>query len=148
MTITLKNDNTVALEHIYAILEVKIKSCHDGTATLLPNLATLVPTHSFAPIMLPPTSYNRYHEVLAFFKRLSNYICYMLEDSIFAANTPASYQGLYFIESSEANGFDMLFCMLSHTISHIVALGFNSQKLIDSLVWMNIDDMYDSVVSA
>ena len=42
----------------------------------------------------------------------------------------------------------MLFCMLTHTMSHIGALRFNPQKLIDALVLMNGDNVYNFMSKA
>ena len=141
--IYLENDTTVAIERMYAKLQLNIESCHDSAIALLPDLSTLRPSDTFAARMLPPTTYNNYHEAQAFFKKLANHIRSLLEEPKFTARAPNARQGLQFIKSSDAHGLDMLFCMLTHTMPHLGALGFNPQKLIDALVLMNGDNVYD-----
>ena len=144
-SLVLDSDSSVSVvsEHMYCNLQLNIESYHDNAITLLPVLSTLVPSYSFVAMMLPLTSYDSYHEALAFFKKLANHICSLLEDSKFSARAPTACQGLQFIQSSEAHDLAMLFCMLIHTIHHLGALGFNPQKLIDALGLMTGDNAYN-----
>ena len=72
--ICLENDTTVAIEHMYAKLQLNIESFHDSAIAFLPNLSTFIPSDTFAAQMLPPTTYNNYHETQPVFKKLANHI--------------------------------------------------------------------------
>ena len=98
--IPLENDTTVAIEGMYAKLQLDTRSCHKSAIALLPDLSTLAPSDTFAAQMLPPTTYNKYHEAQAFFKKLASHIRSLLEEPKFTAQAPTAHQGLKIIKSS------------------------------------------------
>ena len=59
-TTALDNDALVAIEHIYGNLMIEIEAFHNDATMFLSDLATLTPTDSFVPKMLPPTSYKQW----------------------------------------------------------------------------------------
>ena len=83
MNFTLVSDACVTNEQIDSTLQLHIESCHEDDIVILPDLSTLRPSDIFADKMLPLTSYNDYHEALAFFKELSNHLHFLLENTSF-----------------------------------------------------------------
>ena len=146
--IALDNDSPIAIQKMYRDLGMLIESCHDGVTSILPDLATLKPSNSFAARILPPSTFDGYGKARAFYMKLANTLCAMFENRTFAAKAPAVRQGLRFVASSEADVFVMMFTMLKYTMPHLGALGFNPQKLIDALILMNGDDVYEFMAKA
>ena len=79
---------------------------------------------------------------------MADHIRLLLEKPKFTAQATNARQGLQFTKSSDAHGPNIIFCMLTHTMLHFEALGFNPQKLIDALVWMNGDNVYNFMSKA
>ena len=148
LTIALGSNPPVEIECIYDGPMIKIEACHKGAATLFSYLINLVSTDSFTNNVLPLTSYNGYHEAFAFFTKLANYIRCMFKEPRLAVYAPTASQGPRLIQLSDTNGLSMFFCMLSHIMPLIGALGFNHQKLIDALVLINGNNVYEFMASS
>ena len=67
----------------------------------------------------------------------------MLESKSFARHAPTAQRGLNLVPSSNPDGFERLFSLLSHTMPHLGALGVNPQSLIDTLLLQDGDDVYE-----
>ena len=125
-----------------------IGSCHELAINVLPNLASLTPLNTFESWNILPKEYTNCHSVLAFFTKLGLHIRFMLDSPSFAANAPTTQQGLALVESADASGWDMLLSLLSHCFPHLGVLSCNSQSLIDTLLLVNGDDVYEFMTRA
>ena len=146
--LALEDDTPIAIAKFYRSLQMAVEECHDDAASILPELSSLVPTDTFATRILPPATYDRYASAVAFYTKLANYIQLMLERKPFAATAPAARRGLSFTSSGSADGFARLFAMLAHTMPHLGAMGVNPQGLIDTLILLNGDDVYEFLGAA
>ena len=79
---------------------------------------------------------------LAFYTELSGYIRIVVENTKFARLAPAARNGLSFTLTNESDGFVCLFGMLHATMRNLGVMGFCPQKMIDSLLLANGDNVY------
>ena len=140
--IILGDDTPLGMVKMYHDLRVLLDQTHSDAITICPDFKSLRPTDAFTSRILPPMGYINYGTALAFYTKLSGYIRIVVENTKFACLAPAARNGLSFTLTNESDGFVCLFGMLHATMRNLGVMGFCPQKMIDSLLLANGDNVY------
>ena len=146
--VTIKDSSIPALHSFYLHIATSIESAHSEGATIFPSLELMKPSDTLTTLILPPSNYQYYSRAYGFFISLGNMLKFMLDDPATTKNSPIAQRALASVADVTANGFDLLTAVLKNSIPHLGAIGINPQSMIDQLILLNGEDVYQFLQKA
>lgn len=137
------DDSALETIRIYDNITLCIQAAHIEGADILPAVDSLTPTSNFKSILLPPTTYQRFHLANQFYIAVGKALKNHLQQPRVNAKAPAVRRAINLAAiSNNIDGFELLMAALRHQYHHLGATNRDIKQDVLSLKLKSNDDIY------